>query len=104
MATTSRTIKRPIPHLRWWITGLLFLSTVINYVDRQTLSVLARTIQNDLGMSDIAYSNVVQAFLLAYAVSYLISGRVTDWLGTRVSMACFIVWWSVANMLTGLSH
>jgi ACS family hexuronate transporter-like MFS transporter len=39
---------RKIPHLRWWITGMLFLSTVINYVDRQTLSILARTIQDDL--------------------------------------------------------
>jgi ACS family hexuronate transporter-like MFS transporter len=101
---TITTVKRPIPHLRWWITGLLFLSTVINYVDRQTLSVLARTIQNDLGMSDLMYSNVVQAFLLAYALSYLFSGRFTDWLGTRASMACFIVWWSLANMLTGLSR
>jgi ACS family hexuronate transporter-like MFS transporter len=101
---TATTPKRTIPHLRWWITGLLFLSTVINYVDRQTLSVLARTIQNDLHMSDLEYSNVVQAFLLAYALSYLLSGRFTDWLGTRASLACFIVWWSVANMLTGLSR
>jgi ACS family hexuronate transporter-like MFS transporter len=102
-ATIIKT-KRAIPHLRWWITGLLFLSTVINYVDRQTLSVLARTIQDDLRMSDLEYSNVVQAFLLAYALSYLLSGRFTDWLGTRASLACFIIWWSVANMLTGLSR
>jgi ACS family hexuronate transporter-like MFS transporter len=95
---------RRIPNLRWWITGLLFLSTVINYVDRQTLSVLARTIQDDLGMTDLQYSNVVQAFLFAYAVSYLLSGRITDWLGARAAMTCFIAWWSVANMLTGLSR
>lgn len=95
---------RTVRNLRWWITGLLFLSTVINYVDRQTLSVLARTIQDDLGMTDIQYSNVVQAFLFAYAVSYLLSGRITDWLGARTAMTCFIAWWSVANMLTGLSR
>jgi ACS family hexuronate transporter-like MFS transporter len=82
----------------------LFLSTVINYVDRQTLSVLARTIQDDLGMTDLEYSNVVQAFLLAYSISYLLSGRITDWLGARTAMAGFIAWWSVANMLTGLSR
>src|SRR5688572_33422378 len=96
--------QRKIPNLRWFIVGLLFLSTVINYLDRQALSVLARTIQDDLKMSDIAYANVVQAFLLAYALSYLLSGRFTDWLGTRLSMTCFIVWWSIANMLTGLSR
>jgi MFS transporter, ACS family, hexuronate transporter len=92
-----------IPHLRWWIVGLLFLSTVINYVDRQTLSILARTIQDDLGISDIGYARVVQAFLLAYTISYLVSGRITDWLGTRVSMAAFIVWWSLANIGTAFA-
>ena len=94
---------RSIPNLRWWIVGILFLSTVINYIDRQTLSVLARTIQDDLGISDSGYARIVQAFLLAYTISYLVSGRVTDWLGTRVSMAAFIVWWSLANIGTAFA-
>ncbi len=92
------------PHLRWWITALLFLSTVINYMDRQNLSILARTIQDDLRISDIEYGYVVQAFLLAYTITYLFAGRLTDYLGTRVSMACFIVWWSLADILTSLSR
>lgn len=104
MRATTESKAGLIPHLRWWIIGLLFLSTVINYIDRQTLSILARTIQNDLGMSDLAYANVVQAFLLAYTMAYLLAGRVTDWLGTRLSLAAFIVWWSVANLLTALSR
>ena len=82
----------------------MFLSTVINYMDRQNLSILARTIQSDLHISDIQYSNVVQAFLLAYTLSYLVAGRLTDRLGTRVSMAVFIVWWSISDMLTSLSR
>jgi ACS family hexuronate transporter-like MFS transporter len=92
-----------IANLRWWIVGLLFLSSVINYVDRQTLSVLARTIQNDLGLSDVDYARVVQGFLLTYTISYLVSGRITDWLGTRVSMAVFIIWWSLANIGTAFA-
>ena len=95
---------RRIPHLRWWITGMLFLSTVINYVDRQTLSILARTIQDDLGMSDLEYSYVVQAFLLAYTATFIFAGRITDWLGVRISLAGFIIWWSLANMATSLSR
>lgn len=90
--------------LRWFITALLFLSTVINYMDRQNLSILARTIQNDLKVSDLQYSYVVQAFLLAYTLSYIVAGRITDWLGTRLSMALFIVWWSIADMCTSLSR
>jgi MFS transporter, ACS family, hexuronate transporter len=95
---------RRIPNLRWWITGLLFLSTVINYMDRQNLSILARTIQDDLHITDLQYSYVVQAFLLAYTLSYLVAGRLTDYFGTRVSMACFVVWWAVADMATSLSR
>ena len=87
-----------------YITVLLFLSTVINYMDRQNLSILARTIQNDLHITDLQYSYVVQAFLLAYTLSYIVAGRITDWLGARVSMALFIVWWSIADMCTSLSR
>jgi ACS family hexuronate transporter-like MFS transporter len=90
--------------LGWWITGLLFLSSVINYMDRQNLSVLARTLQDGLHISDIQYSNVVQVFMLAYTLSYLLAGRLTDRLGTRLSMAAFIVWWSISDMLTSLSR
>jgi ACS family hexuronate transporter-like MFS transporter len=95
---------RKIPNLRWWITALLFFSTVINYMDRQNLSILARTIQNDLKITDMQYSWVVQAFLLAYTLSYLFAGRLTDYLGTRVSMACFVVWWSIADMMTSMTR
>ena len=90
--------------LRWWILGLLFLSTVLNYVDRQTLSILAPVIQKDLHFSDTSYSTIVEVFLLAYTLAYLVAGRVTDRLGTRWSMALFLCWWSVANLLTGLAR
>lgn len=95
---------RKIRGLRWWIAGLLFVSTVINYIDRQILSILARTIQDDLRITDLQYSYVVQAFLVAYTVTFLFAGRLTDWLGTRASLAVFMIWWSVANMMTGLSR
>jgi ACS family hexuronate transporter-like MFS transporter len=101
---TSPKAPAKIPHLRWWITALLFFSTVINYMDRQNLSILARTIQDDLKITDLQYSYIVQAFLLAYTLSYLIAGRVTDYLGTRLSMAAFVIWWSIADMLTSLSR
>jgi ACS family hexuronate transporter-like MFS transporter len=55
-------------------------------------------------MSDIDYATIVQAFLLAYTVTFIFAGRFTDWLGTRLSLAAFIAWWSVANMLTALSR
>lgn len=93
-----------IPHLRWWIATLLVGAAVLNYVDRQTLSALAPTIQSDLRMDDRAYADVVNIFLVAYTIAYLISGRIADLMGTRASMVLFVVWWSVANMLTAAAQ
>ncbi|SEL14534.1 MFS transporter, ACS family, hexuronate transporter [Pseudoxanthomonas sp. GM95] len=88
--------------VRWLLLSLLFVSTVINYLDRQALSILATTIQADLKMSDLEYARVVQVFLLAYAFAYVLAGRVTDWLGSKVALVLFIGWWSLANIATGL--
>ena len=99
----SRPIRKRIPSLRWVIAVVLLLVSVLNYLDRQTLSILARTIQEDLGISDAGYAKVVLAFQLTYAVMYLLSGRILDAIGTRLGMFCFVVWWSIANMLTGLA-
>ncbi|MPY89726.1 MAG: MFS transporter [Luteitalea sp.] len=98
----SRT-RRALPPVRWVIAVLLMLASVMNYVDRQALSILASTIQQDLGIDDAGYTMVVQAFLLCYAVMYLFSGRIVDRIGTRLAETAFITWWSVANMFTALA-
>ncbi|MGH7956603.1 MAG: MFS transporter [Opitutaceae bacterium] len=90
-------------NFRWWIAGLLLIASILNYVDRQTLSILAPTIQADLALSDAQYGNIVSLFLVAYTIAYLVSGRIVDALGPRASLALFVGWWSVANMLTGLA-
>lgn len=96
--------KIKIPGLRWWIIGLLFLGSVNNYLDRQTLSILAPTIQKDLSISDAQYGTVANLFLVAYGVAFLISGRVADRLGTRLSLLIFMTWWSVASMFTATAR
>jgi len=88
-----------IPHLRWYIAALLFLATVINYVDRQALSVVAPVLTKELNLSPVAYANVLQAFLWAYTVMYVVSGVIVDRWGTRLGLSVFMVWWSVSNML-----
>lgn len=95
---------KKIPHLRWWIAGALFLAAVLNYIDRAILGLLAPTIQKDLHITDAEYASVVNWFLVAYTIAYLLSGRVVDKLGVRVSFALFITWWSISNALTGLAQ
>jgi ACS family hexuronate transporter-like MFS transporter len=87
--------------LRWAILALLFAATVLNYVDRQTLSILASSVQKDLGIDDVGYARIVQYFLVAYALSYLGAGWVTDKLGAKLTLTLFLGWWSLANLLTG---
>ena len=69
--------------LRWQIGGLLFLSTVINYIDRQTLSVLAPHLKGEFHWSNSDFALIIIAFRIAYAVGQAIAGRVIDRLGTR---------------------
>ena len=85
--------------MRWWIATLLFFATVINYVDRQALSVLAPVLRDEFHMSNTEYSRVVFAFLLAYMIMQGGSGRIMDRLGTKTGFALTITWWSIAAML-----
>jgi ACS family hexuronate transporter-like MFS transporter len=87
-----------IPGLRWYIAALLFAATVINYIDRQTLSVVAPLLTKELQLTPTQYSNVLTAFLAAYTVMFLGSGLIVDRWGTRVSLSVFMVWWSLSNM------
>ncbi|MDR0352554.1 MAG: MFS transporter [Opitutaceae bacterium] len=93
-----------IPNFRWFIIALVFLAAVLNYIDRQTLSILAKPIQDSLGLGERDYANIVNIFLVAYTISYLVSGRMIDKLGTRVGMAVFVAFWSVFNMCTAAAH
>jgi ACS family hexuronate transporter-like MFS transporter len=105
MATTDAHAETEVgvrvSKLRWTILAMLFAATVLNYVDRQTLSILASSVQKDLGIDDLGYARIVQYFLIAYAISYLFAGWITDKLGAKVSLALFLGWWSLANMATG---
>ncbi|MCX7887757.1 MAG: MFS transporter [Verrucomicrobiae bacterium] len=96
--------KIKIPGLRWWIVALLFLGSVNNYLDRQTLSVLAPTIQKELSISDKEYGTIANLFLVAYGMAFLVSGRVADRLGTRLSLLIFVTWWSLAGILTATAR
>ncbi len=95
---------RPIPSLRWWIGGLLFASTVINYLDRQTLSLLAPYLKVDYHWSNSDYANVVIAFRIAYTIGQSALGRFIDRVGTRQGLSITVAWYSAVSMLTVLAQ
>jgi ACS family hexuronate transporter-like MFS transporter len=88
--------KPPIRGLRYWILALLFLSTLINYVDRQVLSNLKSELSEQFHWSDRTYAHIVMAFQIAYAAGMSLSGLLMDRLGTRRGFAITITLWSVA--------
>jgi MFS transporter, ACS family, aldohexuronate transporter len=91
---TSRPSSR-----RWLMISLVFLGTAINYLDRQTLSVVAPVLIDQFHMSNEAYSRVIFAFMLAYTIMNGVFGPLIDRLGTRVGYALTAAWWSAAAML-----
>ena len=102
--TAVETAERgKIRGLRWYIIGMVCLLTIINYIDRMTLSVLAPTIMAEFGMSNVDYSRVVTTFLVAYTISQALSGKVLDRIGTRVGFMLFVGIWITGSMLHSIA-
>ncbi len=97
-------MPRRIPHLRWWIGGILFASTVINYIDRQTLSLLAPYLKRDYHWSNSDYANIVIAFRVAYSIGQAGFGRLIDRMGTRRGLSITVACYSVISMVTPLAN
>jgi len=93
-----------IRSLRWWIGGILFASTVINYVDRQTLSILAPYLKQDYHWSNVDYANIAIAFRVAYSVGQTICGRLMDRVGTRRGLTIGVMWYSIVSVLTSVAN
>ena len=87
---------------RWIICALLFLATVLAYVDRGVIAFLKNTLESVIpGLNDAKYGVITAAFTAAYAIGMLVAGGLTDKLGTRKAFAIAIGMWSVAAMLPG---
>jgi ACS family hexuronate transporter-like MFS transporter len=97
MATTV--MPRPATsRVRWTVCALLFFATTINYIDRQVLSILAKTLETHIGWDSIQYGYITAAFQAAYGIGLLGAGRIMDRIGTRRGFAMAITLWSVAAM------
>jgi ACS family hexuronate transporter-like MFS transporter len=104
-AQTNVAAPSPVPaHVAWSIVALLVVATVLNYLDRQSLSILVPFLQRSFHISDIGYGNIVTAFFVAYTIAYALSGFLIDRIGVRNAMALVIAWWSAAELLPPLTH
>lgn len=83
---------------RWVICALLFFAATVNYVDRQVLGILKKTLSDEFGWTDIDYGWIVFSFQTAYAIGMLLVGRMMDRLGTKKGFSISITVWSLAAM------
>ena len=84
--------------VRWTVCAMLFIATSINYMDRQVIAILKPTLEHSIGLTEINYGYIVDAFQLAYAAGLLVAGRVVDKIGTRIGYMIIMAIWSLSAM------
>lgn len=90
--------------LRWWIIGLIFLATVINYIHRSALSIMwgnenvDGSISQSLGLTKADYGLILNIFMVSYALGQLVSGKLFDKVGTRIGYIISIGVWSLSTI------
>lgn len=95
-----RLILKTIKGLRWWIIALVCVGTIVNYLSRNALGVMAPELMKLLHMNTRQYSYVVGAFQVGYTVMQPVCGLIIDLIGLRLGFALFACLWS----LTGVFH
>ena len=86
-----------IKGLRWWIIFLIFIATVINYIDRTAFALLWPEMGKDLGMDNSDYAIMLNVFMATYAAGKFLSGKLYDKIGTRLGFTVSIIVWSLAS-------
>lgn len=97
-------MKRTITGLRWWIIALVCAGTIVNYLSRNSLGVLAPELKTLLHMSTQQYSYVVAAFQVGYTIMQPVCGLIIDLIGLRIGFAIFACLWSLVGCLHGFAN
>ncbi len=89
---------------KWQICVVLFLATTLNYLDRQTLSILAPSLQKELHLDNASLGWLFAAFYYAYTFSHMAVGPILDRSNLRWSFVTAVLLWSIVSVLTGLAN
>src|SRR5687768_8808789 len=89
---------------RWIILAIIFSALVLNYVDRQIVSILKPTLKSEFGLDDSGYARLANVFTVCYATMYPIAGWLVDRLGARMMMLTGIIAWSLACLGAGFTR
>jgi len=88
--------NKPETNFRWVILSLLFIATTILYIDRSALGIMAPWLQSQIGWNEEQYGLINSAFMVAYAICFLLMGPMIDRIGTKKGYLISIGIWSLA--------
>ncbi|MHB8217029.1 MAG: MFS transporter [Candidatus Sulfotelmatobacter sp.] len=97
-SSPGATPRTGLGRVRWTVCAMLFVATSINYMDRQVIAILKPTLEHSIGMTEVSYGYIVDAFQIAYAVGLLAAGRLIDKVGTRIGYMLVMTVWSLSAM------
>lgn len=100
--TAPQALAQKVGRYRWYICALLFFCTTVNYIDRNSLSVLKTTLQAQLGWTEVDYGWVTFAFTMSYAMFPPLMGGIIDRFGVKASLAGALILWSAMAAAHGL--
>ena len=94
----QETAVKTVKALRWWIIVLVCLGTILNYLARNSLAVLAPELKHVFAISTQQYSYIVGAFQIGYTIMQPVCGFIVDLIGLRLGFALFAMLWSVVGV------
>jgi MFS transporter, ACS family, hexuronate transporter len=90
--------------IRWIVLLFLFFATVLLYIDRSALGIMAPFLQKEIGWNEQQYGNINTAFMIGYALCFLIMGKLIDRIGSRAGYAFAVGLWAAAQASTALAR
>ena len=97
-SSTEPSSSTRLGRVRWTVCAMLFVATSINYMDRQVIAILKPTLEHSIGLTEVSYGYIVDAFQIAYGIGLLAAGRLIDKLGTRIGYMLVMAVWSLSAM------
>jgi ACS family glucarate transporter-like MFS transporter len=92
-------VSKPVGSTRWVVIGCTFVIAAVSYLDRNNISIAASSLQREFGLTDVQLGALFSAFIIGYAFTQPIAGRIADRFGAARVIGVAILWWSVFTAL-----
>jgi len=92
-------LSKPVGHTRWVVIACTFVIAAVSYLDRNNISIAASSLQREFALSNVQLGTVFSAFIMGYAFTQPIAGRIADRFGAARVIAVAIFWWSLFTAL-----